>query len=106
MCGGAGSAAPGESASPVRRAARASRRCAGAGAPPERLPSGRALGNLGDPAMKTFTDPEVFARVRRLPAHVSSITERLREAALARGVDVVDFSRGNPDGDVPPRVVE
>src|SRR5512142_703170 len=106
MCGGAGSAAPPESASPVGRAARASRRARRAGAAPERLLSGRALGNLGDPAMKTFTDPEVFARVRRLPAHASSITDRLREAALARGVDVLDFSRGNPDGEVPPRVVE
>ena len=56
--------------------------------------------------MKTFTDPEVFARVRRLPAYVSNITDRVREAVVARGLDVVDLSRGNPDGDVPPRVVE
>ena len=56
--------------------------------------------------MKTFTDPEVFARVRRLPVYVSEITDRVREAAAARGLDVVDFSTGNPDGAAPPRVVE
>ncbi len=55
--------------------------------------------------MKTFNDPEAFARVRRLPLYVFTITDKLRDDAMARGVDVVDFSMGNPDGATPPRIV-
>jgi alanine-synthesizing transaminase len=56
--------------------------------------------------MKTFADPELFARVRRLPPHVLTVTDRLRDAARARGIDVVDLATGNPDRPAPPRVVE
>ncbi len=56
--------------------------------------------------MKTFTDPEAFARVKRLPPYVFTITDKLRDDAIARGIDVVDFSMGNPDGPTPPRIVE
>ncbi|ACG73350.1 aminotransferase class I and II [Anaeromyxobacter sp. K] len=56
--------------------------------------------------MKTFNDPEAFARVKRLPPYVFTVTDRLRDEAIARGVDVVDFSMGNPDGATPERIVE
>jgi alanine-synthesizing transaminase len=56
--------------------------------------------------MKTFNDPEVFARVKRLPPYVFTITDRFRDEAIARGVDVVDFSMGNPDGATPKRIVD
>jgi len=56
--------------------------------------------------MKIFHEPEVFPRVKQLPLYVFTITDRLRDEAIARGVDVVDFSMGNPDGATPPRIVE
>ncbi|WP_242393537.1 aminotransferase class I/II-fold pyridoxal phosphate-dependent enzyme [Anaeromyxobacter oryzisoli] len=56
--------------------------------------------------MKTFNDPEVFARVKRLPLYVFTITDRFRDEAIARGVDVVDFSMGNPDTPTPQRIVD
>jgi alanine-synthesizing transaminase len=56
--------------------------------------------------MKTFNDAEAFARVKRMPPYVFTITDRLRDDAIARGVDVVDFSMGNPDGEAPAAAVE
>jgi len=55
--------------------------------------------------MKTFNDPEAFARVKRLPDAFAT-TERLRDGAVAAGVDVIDFSRGHPDTAAPAPVVE
>lgn len=56
--------------------------------------------------MKHFHDPEVFARVKRLPPQVFSAADRHREEAVARGIDVVDLSAGAPEGATPERVVE
>ncbi len=56
--------------------------------------------------MRSFNDPELFARIRRLPLYVFTITDRLRDEAMARGVDVVDLSMGNPDGGAPEVAVE
>jgi alanine-synthesizing transaminase len=56
--------------------------------------------------MRQFNDPELFARVRRLPPHTSTSADRLREDAAARGVDVVDLAAGNPDGAAPEVAVE
>jgi alanine-synthesizing transaminase len=56
--------------------------------------------------MKTFSDPQVFSRVKRLPPYVFTVTDRLRDDARARGMDVVDLSMGNPDGPTPSRIVE
>lgn len=56
--------------------------------------------------MKTFSDPQMFSRVKRMPPYVFTVTDRLRDDARARGVDVVDLSMGNPDGATPRRIVE
>jgi len=55
--------------------------------------------------MKTFNDPEAFARVKRLPSALAT-ADRLRDAALASGADVIDLSMGNPDGAAPIQAVE
>ncbi|HUK66188.1 MAG TPA: aminotransferase class I/II-fold pyridoxal phosphate-dependent enzyme [Anaeromyxobacteraceae bacterium] len=56
--------------------------------------------------MKTFNDPQVFARVKRLPPHLSVIMSQLREAARDFGSDLIDFSTAHPEGEVPDPVLE
>ncbi len=48
---------------------------------------------------------ERFQRMKRLPPYVFSITESLKEAAIERGEDVIDFSMGNPDRPTPKHIV-
>jgi alanine-synthesizing transaminase len=56
--------------------------------------------------MRNFSDPKVFPRLRQLPPYVFTVTAELKAAAMARGVDVIDLSMGNPDGPTPPPIVE
>lgn len=45
-------------------------------------------------------------RIATLPPYVFQSVARWRDAARAQGVDVVDFSMGNPDQPTPPHIVE
>src|SRR5881392_272899 len=47
-----------------------------------------------------------FARIKRLPPYVFSITSELKMAARRRGEDVIDLSMGNPDGPTPQHIVD
>jgi alanine-synthesizing transaminase len=50
--------------------------------------------------------PADFARLKRLPPYVFSITSELKMAARRRGEDIIDFGMGNPDGATPQHIVE
>src|SRR5688572_17239480 len=56
--------------------------------------------------MRTYSDPEAFPRIRKLPPYVFVVTHQLKDAALKRGVDVIDLSMGNPDVAPPEQVIE
>lgn len=45
-------------------------------------------------------------RMKRLPPYLFTIVDGLKREVRARGVDVIDFSMGNPDLAPPPHVVE
>jgi alanine-synthesizing transaminase len=47
-----------------------------------------------------------FQRIQRLPPYVFSIVAELRQAARARGEDIIDFSMGNPDQPTPKIIVD
>ncbi len=55
--------------------------------------------------MKTFSDPEAFARVKRVPPHARDLIELLREAARATGPDAIDLA-GTPQLAPPEPVLE
>jgi len=38
-----------------------------------------------------------FQRIERLPPYVFNIIGELKQAARARGEDIIDFGMGNPD---------
>lgn len=46
-----------------------------------------------------------FQRIQRLPPYVFNIVGELRQAARARGEDIIDFSMGNPDQPTPQHIV-
>ncbi|RJS95318.1 alanine transaminase [Salinisphaera sp. Q1T1-3] len=47
-----------------------------------------------------------FARINRLPPYVFAIINELKQAARARGEDIVDFGMGNPDQPTPSHIVD
>ncbi|MBK5920331.1 aminotransferase [Rhodothalassium salexigens] len=49
---------------------------------------------------------EEFYRIRRLPPYVFAEVDKLKAAARAARVDVIDFGMGNPDLATPPHIVD
>ncbi len=47
-----------------------------------------------------------FARINRLPPYVFAIVNELKQAARARGEDIIDFGMGNPDQPTPQHIVD
>ncbi len=47
-----------------------------------------------------------FSRISRLPPYVFNIIGELKQAARARGEDVIDFGMGNPDQPTPKHIVD
>ena len=47
-----------------------------------------------------------FQRIDRLPPYVFNIIGDLKQAARARGEDIIDFGMGNPDQPTPPHIVD
>lgn len=47
-----------------------------------------------------------FPRIQRLPPYVFNVIGELKQAARARGEDVIDFSMGNPDQATPRHIVD
>lgn len=47
-----------------------------------------------------------FQRIERLPPYVFNIIGELKQAARARGEDIIDFGMGNPDQPTPEHIVE
>ncbi|MBS63061.1 alanine transaminase [Salinisphaera sp.] len=47
-----------------------------------------------------------FARINRLPPYVFGIIGELKQAARARGEDIIDFGMGNPDQPTPEHIVK
>lgn len=49
---------------------------------------------------------EHFPRIERLPPYVFNIVGELKQAARARGEDIIDFGMGNPDQPTPQHIVD
>lgn len=47
-----------------------------------------------------------FARIERLPPYMFAIVNQLKQAARARGEDIIDFGMGNPDQPTPKHIVD
>lgn len=49
---------------------------------------------------------QTFQRIERLPPYVFNIIGELKQAARARGEDIIDFGMGNPDQATPKHIVD
>ena len=49
---------------------------------------------------------QTFQRIERLPPYVFNIIGELKQAARARGEDIIDFGMGNPDQATPEHIVD
>jgi len=47
-----------------------------------------------------------FYRTRLLPPYVFDMTAKLKQQAMAKGIDIIDLSMGNPDGATPTPIVD
>lgn len=47
-----------------------------------------------------------FHRIKRLPPYIFNITDQMKQAARARGEDIIDFGMGNPDRPTPQHIVD
>lgn len=47
-----------------------------------------------------------FSRINRLPPYAFAIINQLKQAARAKGEDVIDLGMGNPDRPTPPHIVD
>ena len=54
---------------------------------------------------KMFDEIE-FERMKRLPNYVFAEVNAIKMEARRAGVDVIDFSMGNPDGETPKHIVD
>jgi alanine-synthesizing transaminase len=53
----------------------------------------------------TYMEQE-FPRIKRLPPYVFNVIGELKQAARARGEDIIDLSMGNPDQATPQHIVD
>lgn len=54
----------------------------------------------------TYPPKSEFARINRLPPYMFAIINELKQAARARGEDIIDFGMGNPDQPTPQHIVD
>ncbi|HEY1256239.1 MAG TPA: aminotransferase class I/II-fold pyridoxal phosphate-dependent enzyme, partial [Terracidiphilus sp.] len=62
--------------------------------------------NLAPPSIAYTSIMEEFSRIQRLPPYVFNITGEMKASARRRGVDIIDFGMGNPDGATPKHIVD
>lgn len=56
--------------------------------------------------MKSVVSVELADRVKNLPPYLFAAIDRMKQEAIARGVDLIDLSIGDPDIPTPKRIVD